>query len=198
MFAQRTKCGNAVSTRTCGMHTRSLCAKSGCSILNNLLPTTLVSQNIFFEADGTLRLGDFGLAINATRERPISRVGTLDYMAPEVLCVLCGCVSGCRCWPHLSTCAEHTPAKRHRNAGCLRIIFPHALPNPVTPLPNFATRMLTPHTHPNDPPPLLRFWPSRLPTSSRCGASTPTSCPATTPRLMCGRWVCWCTRPSWA
>jgi len=40
-------------------------------------------ENIFFEADGTLRLGDFGLAINATKERPISRVGTLDYMAPE-------------------------------------------------------------------------------------------------------------------
>lgn len=41
-------------------------------------------ENIFFETDGTLRLGDFGLAINATRERPISKVGTLDYMAPEV------------------------------------------------------------------------------------------------------------------
>lgn len=41
-------------------------------------------ENIFFQNDGTLRLGDFGLAINATKERPISRVGTLDYMAPEV------------------------------------------------------------------------------------------------------------------
>ena len=41
-------------------------------------------ENILFEADGSLRLGDFGLAINASRERPISRVGTLDYMAPEV------------------------------------------------------------------------------------------------------------------
>lgn len=41
-------------------------------------------ENIFFENNGTLRLGDFGLAINAAKERPISRVGTLDYMAPEV------------------------------------------------------------------------------------------------------------------
>lgn len=41
-------------------------------------------ENIFFEKNGTLRLGDFGLAINAARERPISRVGTLEYMAPEV------------------------------------------------------------------------------------------------------------------
>lgn len=33
-----------------------------------------------FEADGSLRLGDFGLSIDAARERPTSRVGTLDYM----------------------------------------------------------------------------------------------------------------------
>ena len=37
-------------------------------------------ENIFFTADGGLRLGDFGLAIDARLERPTSRVGTLDYM----------------------------------------------------------------------------------------------------------------------
>ena len=42
-------------------------------------------ENIFFAADGTLRLGDFGLSINSIQERPKSRVGTLDYMAPEVI-----------------------------------------------------------------------------------------------------------------
>lgn len=41
-------------------------------------------ENIFIDSGGSLVLGDFGLAINATAERPISRVGTLDYMAPEV------------------------------------------------------------------------------------------------------------------
>ncbi len=41
-------------------------------------------ENIFIDSGGSLVLGDFGLAINATSERPISRVGTLDYMAPEV------------------------------------------------------------------------------------------------------------------
>lgn len=41
-------------------------------------------ENIFFDADGRLKLGDFGLAINAARERAVSRVGTLAYMAPEV------------------------------------------------------------------------------------------------------------------
>lgn len=41
-------------------------------------------ENIFFDAAGALRLGDFGLAINRQRDRPTSRVGTADYMAPEV------------------------------------------------------------------------------------------------------------------
>ena len=41
-------------------------------------------ENIFFDDSNNLRLGDFGLAINETRERPTARVGTLDYMSPEV------------------------------------------------------------------------------------------------------------------
>jgi hypothetical protein len=38
---------------------------------------------------------DFGLAVNRKRERPVTRLGTLDYMAPEAralensCCVLC-------------------------------------------------------------------------------------------------------------
>lgn len=41
-------------------------------------------ENIFFEQDGKLVLGDFGLAIDSTRDKPCSRVGTQEYMAPEV------------------------------------------------------------------------------------------------------------------
>jgi serine/threonine protein kinase len=41
-------------------------------------------ENIFFEEDGKLVLGDFGLAIDCSKDRPCSRVGTQDYMAPEV------------------------------------------------------------------------------------------------------------------
>ncbi|EFJ51314.1 hypothetical protein VOLCADRAFT_57472, partial [Volvox carteri f. nagariensis] len=39
-------------------------------------------ENVLFAADGSIKLADFGLAINMVEERPISRVGTLDYMAP--------------------------------------------------------------------------------------------------------------------
>lgn len=52
---------------------------------NHILHRDIKPENIFFTADGALRLGDFGLAIDWTAERPKSRVGTLDYMAPEVV-----------------------------------------------------------------------------------------------------------------
>lgn len=34
---------------------------------------------------GCVRLADFGLSIDEGAERPVTRAGTLDYMAPEVL-----------------------------------------------------------------------------------------------------------------
>jgi len=42
-------------------------------------------ENVLFMEDSTLKLGDFGLAIDLNAERPNTRAGTLDYMAPEVL-----------------------------------------------------------------------------------------------------------------
>eukprot|EP00899_Mesostigma_viride_P000548 jgi/Mesvir1/10494/Mv15047-RA.1 len=42
-------------------------------------------ENIFIAADGNVKLGDFGLCIDMSKERPVSRIGTLDYMAPELL-----------------------------------------------------------------------------------------------------------------
>lgn len=56
-------------------------------------------ENVLFAADGTVKLADFGLAINMVEERPVSRVGTLDYMAP----------GGCRDWGH---CTQISQRKR--------------------------------------------------------------------------------------
>ncbi|GAX79690.1 hypothetical protein CEUSTIGMA_g7131.t1 [Chlamydomonas eustigma] len=42
-------------------------------------------ENIFITSDASIKLGDFGLAIDIREERPVTRSGTLDYMAPEVL-----------------------------------------------------------------------------------------------------------------
>eukprot|EP00878_Enallax_costatus_P023847 GHUV01025401.1.p1 GENE.GHUV01025401.1~~GHUV01025401.1.p1 ORF type:complete len:365 (+),score=61.91 GHUV01025401.1:110-1204(+) len=41
-------------------------------------------ENILFSSNMTLKLADFGLAIDLRRERAVTRAGTLDYMAPEV------------------------------------------------------------------------------------------------------------------
>ncbi|GJP68527.1 hypothetical protein CLOP_g25219, partial [Closterium sp. NIES-67] len=40
-------------------------------------------ENLFM-SKGSAKLGDFGLAINQRLEPPMSQLGTLDYMAPEV------------------------------------------------------------------------------------------------------------------
>eukprot|EP00899_Mesostigma_viride_P024257 jgi/Mesvir1/5015/Mv13900-RA.1 len=44
-------------------------------------------ENIFLDAQGCARLGDFGLALDLSRSPAVDQVGTLDYMAPEVLCM---------------------------------------------------------------------------------------------------------------
>ena len=42
-------------------------------------------ENILVVADGSVKLCDFGFSINSYDERPKSYVGTLEYMAPEIL-----------------------------------------------------------------------------------------------------------------
>ena len=42
-------------------------------------------ENLLLAANGDLKVADFGLSIDVTQERPVTRVGTLDYMAPEVV-----------------------------------------------------------------------------------------------------------------
>lgn len=40
-------------------------------------------ENIFLAADGSVRVGDFGLTMSKMQELAISPVGTVEYMAPE-------------------------------------------------------------------------------------------------------------------
>ncbi|KAG2453438.1 hypothetical protein HYH02_001661 [Chlamydomonas schloesseri] len=53
---------------------------SRCIIHRDIKP-----ENLLFTATGVLKVADFGLSINFSQERPVTRVGTLDYMAPEVV-----------------------------------------------------------------------------------------------------------------
>lgn len=41
-------------------------------------------ENVLFTETFELKLADFGVAINAADERPVTRTGTMGYMAPEV------------------------------------------------------------------------------------------------------------------
>ena len=49
-----------------------------------MLHRDIKPENILLGEVGQVLIGDLGLAINVVRERPVPRVGTLDYMAPEV------------------------------------------------------------------------------------------------------------------
>ena len=56
-------------------------------------PACAQPENIFICATGQLLIGDFGLAAHKERDNLTERVGTLDYMAPEV----CVCARACVC-----------------------------------------------------------------------------------------------------
>ena len=50
----------------------------------NIIHRDIKLENTLFSADGTLKLADFGLSIDTSEENPVTRLGTLDYMSPQV------------------------------------------------------------------------------------------------------------------
>ena len=51
----------------------------------NIIHRDVKPENTLVAEDGGALLADFGLSLDCGRERPATRLGTLDYMAPEVL-----------------------------------------------------------------------------------------------------------------
>ncbi|KAL6766001.1 kinase-like domain-containing protein, partial [Haematococcus lacustris] len=51
----------------------------------NIMHRDIKPENLFLTRYQKIRVGDFGLAVDWSKELPFSRSGTLDYMAPEVL-----------------------------------------------------------------------------------------------------------------
>lgn len=66
----------------CVLHEQLWCRSPG--ILQGCIHRDIKPENILLGAGGAVKLADFGLAINRQQERPVTRAGTLDYMAPEV------------------------------------------------------------------------------------------------------------------
>lgn len=53
----------------------------------NIIHRDVKLENIFLDEAGKVKLGDFGLTMCTTQEAAISPVGTVEYMAPEVVCL---------------------------------------------------------------------------------------------------------------
>lgn len=68
--------------RACCLSSTSVRSATPCSALTSRFASLRSSQpeNLLLTSMGELKLADFGLAIDVKEERPVTRLGTLDYM----------------------------------------------------------------------------------------------------------------------
>lgn len=57
--------------------------------MRDIIHRDIKPENLLLTETGTLKVADFGFAICCTKERPKARVGTLDFMPPEVIRARC-------------------------------------------------------------------------------------------------------------
>jgi serine/threonine protein kinase len=55
----------------------------------NIIHRDVKPENTLVADSGGVLLADFGLSLDCGRERPSTRLGTLDYMAPEARAHTC-------------------------------------------------------------------------------------------------------------
>lgn len=76
--------GLAVLCRRSGTQARESCRNTlPPRVAQGVMHRDIKPENVLLTASGA-KLADFGLAIDTSKELPLSRVGTLDYLAPEV------------------------------------------------------------------------------------------------------------------
>ena len=88
-----------------------------CLQLQGIIHRDIKPENILLTADKAVKLADFGLSIDASLERPVTRAGTLDYMAPEVNLRACTATSSCM-WLFMHMLCIHAAA------SALRLLVP--------------------------------------------------------------------------
>ena len=96
-------------------------------------------ENTLFSVDGTLKIADFGLSVDANHEAPVTRLGTLDYMSPGAPCIRHAC-SG----PPAATRSTRAYPVLHLRSGCGM----HATAQPPTrPSPHLTKPPHQTHVH---------------------------------------------------
>lgn len=96
------------------------------------------SENIVVTSDGAVKLCDFGLAIDCKVDCPVSRVGTLEFMAPEIV----------RLKSRSPEELAHLRRARQPLYGALlpaRLFSSLAVPSPTVPSPCLAKSQFSPN-----------------------------------------------------